>query len=1042
MKSTWKILVTMIVLYLAALVAIRPSAEAATSGNQRQPSDHGLTSGQTGTSEQSDVPFVSEPVNPTLSIAVRDLPEAQPNAVLEREINPRQNPLRDHFVANIVAPADPLIPYARLDNTTTAPPLFTFDGTDNFCGCSPPDTVGDVGPNHYVQMVNATVFNVYNKTGTVLVANRDLKALWSSGGCSTSDSGDPVVTYDSMADRWLLAQFRANFDNGFCVAVSQTPDPTGSYYLYEFVTPDFPDYFKITAWPDAYYVGSNETNYTAYALNRANMLLGLSANFIRLVPSQGANFLMPADVDGATPPPNGTPGIFYTFKDDTTHGGTDRVEIYNFNADWVTPGNSTFTTLGTFNITPFTYTVCGFFNLDCIPQGGTTQKVDPVSEWPMWRFVYRNFTDHQTLLGNFTVDVGSDRAGIRWFELRKTSGAWSLFQQGTYSFADTIYRWMGSIAMDGDGNIALGYSRSSSSLKPSIYYTTRLASDTPGTFGPEELMFTGNGVQTGSNRWGDYSSLNIDPADDCTFWYTQEYYPSNSGNNWNTRVGVFKIPSCGAVSTDLSLVKSDSVDPATLGTAFVYTLDIANSGPMSATNVIVTDTLPAGLSYVSDDSGCTTAGSDVICALGTMLNGDTAQINITVLPTAVGSVTNTAVVASDVNDTNPANNTDSETTLIQVVTDLAITKDAPAGTILVGDNLVYTLTVDNLGPLAADNVTVVDALPAQVTYVSDDAGCGQSLGTVTCNLGTITSGGSDIVHLTVMANTAATFANTANVSGDVVDSNPGNNSDSATITVEAPAMADLGITKEAPITATVGSTLVYTLTVVNNGPDDANSVVVTDTLPLSMTYVSDDSGCANNSGVVTCALGTVTNGQSVVIEITAMASAEGTAVNTATVTSALIDDVPANNTATATTLVITSGASLADVAISKTAPLTANVGENITYTLVITNNGPFTATGVMVTDTLPISVTYVSNDSGCVNSSGVVSCDLGDLVSGASVTIQIVVMVDSAGTLTNVAIVDSQTLDPIPSNNSASATTTAVEVQTYMIYLPIALKQP
>ena len=546
-KQTLKYFGVLCLAGIILLLVMRPPAQPA-------PGQRGFSNGQTGfnavastTDPEMEGPLVSELVYPTLSMPARDLPEAKPDPILERELNPRQNPLRDGALQgfNEVGPVDPLLAYARLDNQTSAPPLLTFEGTDNFCGCSPPDTVGDVGPNHYVQMVNATVYNVYDKDGNVILANRDLNDLWTSGGCSVSDNGDPIVVYDGLANRWVLAQFSTG--NGVCVAVSQTGDPTGAYYGYEFSTPQFPDYFKIGVWPNAYYMSANENTYTAYALNRANMLAGLPATYIRF--ANQTNLLMPADVDGPNAPGANADGLFYTFKDNSFHGGTDRIELFAFHPDFTTQANSTYALIQTINPASFTYTVCGFFVLSCVPQGGTAQKVDPVSEWPMWRLVYRDFGSHQTLLGNFAIDVGSDRAGIRWFELRNTSGTWSLYQEGTYSFADTIHRWMGSIAMDGDGNIALGYSRSSTTLNPSIYYATRLSTDPLGTLGPEELMFAGSGSQTSSNRWGDYSAMSIDPADDCTFWYTQEYYPSNSGNNWNTRIGKFIIPSCGENTT-------------------------------------------------------------------------------------------------------------------------------------------------------------------------------------------------------------------------------------------------------------------------------------------------------------------------------------------------------------------------------------------------------------------------------------------------------------------------------------------------------------
>lgn len=496
-------------------------------------------------------PFVSEVVTPGLSVAVRDLPLASEEPTLNKEINPRHNPLqfepdqgqRGTWNRTDV-PTDPLIRPAS-DNPGETPSLdLSFDGTGNPTGCgscTPPDPSGDVGPNHYVQTVNSTKVAIYNKTGTLLTSPFSLGTLWTSGLC-TSNAGDPIVLYDSLADRWLLSQF-AN-PNHMCIAVSQTPDPMGTYFTYTFNVTQFPDYFKFGVWPDAYYMAANENTYTAYAFNRANMLIGASATFQKF--TGGTNFYMPGDLDGATPPPAGAPNPFYTFKDNSFHGGTDRLEVYAFHIDWATPANTTFTLNASLPITPYTYTVCGFFNLSCIKQAGTTQRVDAVSEWPMFHFPYRNFGTHQALVGTFAVGGGLGETGsaLRWFELRNTGGGWTLYQEGTHDLGDGLDRFMGSIAMDGAGNIALAYSVSNTTLNPGLRYVTRLATDPLGTFQAEAILVNGGGSQTGSNRWGDYSSLSIDPANDCTFWYTGEYYTANSTNQWKTRVGAFTIPSC------------------------------------------------------------------------------------------------------------------------------------------------------------------------------------------------------------------------------------------------------------------------------------------------------------------------------------------------------------------------------------------------------------------------------------------------------------------------------------------------------------------
>ena len=429
-------------------------------------------------------------------------------------------------------------------NRATPGTIHNFEGQGNdTCFCTPPDTVGDVGPNHYVQMVNATGIAIYNKSGSLLPGYpKNLSSLFASGNCSLSDRGDPVVLYDGLANRWLLAQISAG--NGMCIAISQTGNPTGAYFGYEFLTPEFPDYPKFGVWPDGYYMSTNDEGvptYTAYAFNRKRMLAGRPSSFIRF--DGVSNFMLPSDVDGSRPPPPGSPNYFYTFKDNAFHRvAADRLEIREFHADFAAPANSTFRLTGSINITPFKYTVCGAFVFDCIPQRGTAQKLDPVSEWPMFRFPYRNFRTHESLAGTFTVEGATrDTAAVYWFELRKLGGGWGLHQQGKIDSNDGVSRWIGSIAMDSAGNLALGYSVSSASMFPAIRYAVHRIIDAPGTMQREATLRRGGGSQTGSNRWGDYSAMTIDPADDATFWYTNQYYSADTLNDWDTRIGTFRI---------------------------------------------------------------------------------------------------------------------------------------------------------------------------------------------------------------------------------------------------------------------------------------------------------------------------------------------------------------------------------------------------------------------------------------------------------------------------------------------------------------------
>jgi hypothetical protein len=274
------------------------------------------------------------------------------------------------------------------------------------------------------------------------------------------------------------------------------------------------------------------------------MLAGLAATFQKF--SGGTNLYLPSDLDGATPPPAGAPNVFYTFKDNAFHGGADRLELREFHVDWAVPANTTFTLVASPAIAAFTYTPCGFFNFNCIRQLGTPQRFDAIAEWPMHRFPYRNFGTHQSQVGTFVVGggLGEEGAAIRWFELRKTGAVWTLFQEGTLDPGDGHDRVNPSIAMDGQGNIGIGYTTSSSAIHPQIRYATRLAGDPPGTLGAEAIMIAPNGSQTGSNRWGDYAAMSVDPANDCTFWYTNLYYAVNSPTTWRTRIGVFTIPEC------------------------------------------------------------------------------------------------------------------------------------------------------------------------------------------------------------------------------------------------------------------------------------------------------------------------------------------------------------------------------------------------------------------------------------------------------------------------------------------------------------------
>ncbi|HYP21452.1 MAG TPA: PKD domain-containing protein, partial [Chloroflexia bacterium] len=423
----------------------------------------------------------------------------------------------------------------------------------SFCNCVPPDPVGDVGPNHYVQMVNKA-FQVFNKSGTSLMGPLPINTLFDNFGgvCESTNSGDPIVLYDPLADRWLLSQFVFPSPHGQCIAVSATGDPTGAYhrYYYQFDDPSILyDYPKFGVWPDGYYMTANRyNNVDAYqgpavmVFERDKMLVGEEAGKLEYNPGNYFVSLLPADLDGATPPPAGAPNYLASTSLSLNQSS---IYLWKFHTDWQNTGMTTLTGPATVPVAPFDPNLCNGSG-NCIPQPGTTLGIDPINGQLMFRLAYRNFGTHESLVSAQTVDEnGADHAGIRWYEVRDPGGSPFVHQQGTYA-PDSDHRFMPSMAMDRDGNIAIGYSVSSPNVFPSIRYTGRMASDPPGVLGlGEATLYAGGGSQTGSTRWGDYSAMSVDPGDDCTFWYTNEYYSSSSSTGWKTRIGSFKLPGCG-----------------------------------------------------------------------------------------------------------------------------------------------------------------------------------------------------------------------------------------------------------------------------------------------------------------------------------------------------------------------------------------------------------------------------------------------------------------------------------------------------------------
>jgi hypothetical protein len=447
------------------------------------------------------------------------------------------------------------------------PPLVSFEGVDNRNGKVPPDSNGDVGPQHYVQWVNLSLA-VFDKAGNLLYGPVDGNTIWQGFGgiCETHNNGDPIVLHDPLADRWVLSQLAFDWPHDFhhCVAVSATADPTGPYHRYDFFFHEdiLNDYPKMGVWPDAYYVAVNQfvaatgeyRGQGALAYERAPMLAGGPARVVYFdLFTVNPNFggALPSDLDGPLPPPDGSPAFFVEVDDDAWGWPVDRLSLWRFHVDWADPSRSTFGVGGepdaVLDLAALGYgfdsDLCSY-STSCIPQPGGS-LLDALSDRLMYRLAYRNLGRGDVLVVLHTVDVdGLDHAGIRWYEIRDPGGTPFVSQAGTYA-PDEDHRWMGSVAMDGAEDVAVGYSISSFRTYPSIRYVGRLAADPPGTLPrTEATLVAGTGFQTGASRWGDYSSMSVDPTDDCTFWYTQEYYTTTSGFTWQTRIGSFRFDSC------------------------------------------------------------------------------------------------------------------------------------------------------------------------------------------------------------------------------------------------------------------------------------------------------------------------------------------------------------------------------------------------------------------------------------------------------------------------------------------------------------------
>lgn len=614
-----------------------------------------------------------------------------------------------------------------------------FEGTPNVNGSYPPDTNGDVGLNHYVQMVNVSI-QMWDKNGNSVYGPASTNTLWQGfgGACENRNDGDPVVLYDQMAQRWMISQFTTSNPFGECIAISTSPDPTGAYYRYffQFSTTQLYDYPHFGIWPvegnNTYVMAVNRflngagQGASAIAFERDAMLVGQPARFVEFQPS-GSVVFQPADLDGDTVPAPNSPNPLIALQASNTN-----LRLWKLKADWNTPSNSTFTG-------PTLIPVAGYTRLcngvrGCMPQPDTAQGLDALGDRVLQRLAYRKFEGYETMVISHAVDVDNGSpilGGVRWYEIRNPLGTPTVHQQSTYS-PDGTNRWMPSVAMDGAGNIGLVYSVGSGTVYPSIYYAGRLASDPLSTLGQgESVLIAGSGSQTGTaGRWGDYANISTDPIDDCTFWMTTEYMATTSTTGWRTRIGAFTFPGCQRLQADVAnqtiCQGQDAVVPITAHTGFGGVVTLSGSGnPNPSTLTFNQNPLqppfPQSATVTFGNTGSAAPGIYNLVLKGT--DGtvvDTALTQVTILGTPLAPTLSTpvqnAVLGSALPQFTWAPIAGATTYTIEIATDAAFA------------SIVRSATV------AGTSYTVSSALPLDSEYfwrVRATTPCGVSANAVT-----------------------------------------------------------------------------------------------------------------------------------------------------------------------------------------------------------------------------------------------------------------------------------------------------------------------
>ena len=732
---------------------------------------------------------------------------------------------------------------------------------------SPPDENLAVGPAHIVQAVNMA-FAVFNKSTGIMQPGfpKSIGTLYAGtgGACETQSQSDPIVRYDRQADRWFMSYvtFQVSVflivDSHICLAVSKTSDPAGAYYLYDAdFGPRLHDYQKFGVWTDGWYMSANSFLYgltlegtDMCAWQRDKFLVGDTTGKVICVVTGDSSFsgLLPSDWDGNLAPPSGSPNYFLGLY------STAQLVVFKMHPNYANPAASQVTGPVYIDVSPFNLP-CG--GGACIPQANSTQLLDSLGDRVMYRLAYRNFGGHESLVVNHSVGT-NNTVGIRWYEIRSPNGTPVVYQQSTYA-PDSDFRWMASMAMDQSGNIALGYSKSSAVMNPGIFYTGREAGDALNSLRAEQAILTGSGSQLpgdgGSNRWGDYSALQTDPVDDCTFWYTSEYLTADGTFNWRTRLTSFKFSSCGGAppKTDTSTtIASQTPNPSVTGQAYSVSVSVSPSGGSGT---------PTGTVTVGDGAGAacivTLSGGSGSCSL----TANTA-VNRTLTAAYGGdSFFNGSTSASATHTVNKAGTT------------TTITDDSPDPSV-VGQSYTVKFVVAVTPPGVGT--------PTGTVSIGDGAGGGCS--------GTLSGGGGSCV---LTPGTAGVRTLTATYNGDLLVN--GSVSVGVTHTVNAAATTTT-INSDTPDPSIVGTAYTVSFTVAVTAPGAG-------VLSGSVT-VSDGTGgaCTATVAAGSCAITSTTTGTKTLTASYAgnanFSASSGTASHTVNPASVTPPAAPTNLTAT------------------------------------------------------------------------------------------------------------------------------------------------